>query len=110
MKERIEYIIKYVIKKVNKGYKIVMPYMSLIAVLLCIINFFFLLKLQFDIEDVHHSITNISTDYDNSDVINAIEDAESNIISSIEDAESNIISSVEDAESNLRSNLIIWGN
>lgn len=56
-------------------------------------------KIQSDIKDLQSSVENINTDYDNSDVINAIEDAESNIIGS-----------VEDAEGNIRRNLIIWGN
>ena len=81
------------------GFKALMPYMSLVAVILCLINLFYLAKIQSDINDLHYSVNNINTDYDNTDVINAIENAEGNIIGS-----------VEDAESNIRRNLIIWGN
>lgn len=85
--------------KISTGFKILMPYMSLIAVVLCLINLIYMAKIQSDIKDLQYSVENINTDYDNSDVINAIEDAEGNIIGS-----------VEDAESNIRRNLIIWGN
>ena len=85
--------------KISTGFKILMPYMSLIAVVLCLINLIYMVKIQSDIKDLHYSVQDIDTDYDNPDVINAIEDAESNIIGS-----------VEDAESNIRRNLIIWGN
>lgn len=85
--------------KISTGFKILMPYMSLIAVVLCLINLIYMVKIQSDIKDLQYSVENINTDYDNSDVINAIEDAEGNIIGS-----------VEDAESNIRRNLIIWGN
>ena len=86
-------------EKISTGFKVLMPYMSLIAVVLCLINLIYMAKIQSDIKDLQSSVENINTDYDNSDVINAIEDAESNIINS-----------VEDAEGNIRRNLIIWGN
>ena len=86
-------------EKISTGFKVLMPYMSLIAVVLCLINLIYMAKIQSDIKDLQSSVENINTDYDNSDVINAIEDAESNIIGS-----------VEDAEGNIRRNLIIWGN
>ena len=85
--------------KICTGFKVLMPYMSLLAVILCLANLIYMTKLQSDIKDLQYSVENINTDYDNSDVINAIEDAESNIIGS-----------VEDAEGNIRRNLIIWGN
>ena len=69
------------------------------AVVLCLINLIYMAKIQSDIKDLQYFVENINTDYDNSDIINAIEDAEGNIIGS-----------VEDAESNIRRNLIIWGN
>lgn len=56
-------------------------------------------EIQSDIKGLQYSVENINTDYDNSDVINAVEDAEGIIIGS-----------VEDAESNIRRNLVIWGN
>lgn len=85
--------------KISTGFKILMPYMSLIAVVLCLINLIYMAKIQSDIKDLQYSVENINTDYDNSDVINAIKDAEGNIMGS-----------VEDAESNIRRNLIIWSN
>ena len=96
--------------KISTGFKILMPYMSLIAVVLCLINLIYMAKIQSYINDLQYFVENINTDYDNSDVINAIEDAEGNIIGSVEDAEGNIIGSVEDAESNIKRYLIIWGN
>ena len=85
--------------KICTGFKVLMPYMSLLAVILCLANLIYMTKLQSDIKDLQYSVENINTDYDNSDVINAIEDAEGNIIGS-----------VEDAESKIRRDLIIWSN
>ena len=92
--------------KISAGFKFLMPYMSLIAVVLCIINLIYLVKIQSDISDLHYSVGRIDTSlgridtsYDNSDVINAVEDAERNIINS-----------VEDAENEIESHIIIWGN
>lgn len=72
-----------------------MPYMSLIAVVLCLLNLVYIARVESDITeirdeiyDVRRAVSNISMDYDNSDVIRAIEDAESNI----------------------RRNIIIWSN
>ena len=91
--------VKAIIQTGNSVIRMLMPYMSFLAVILCVINFIYMMKIESDIEDVHHSVNNISMDYDNSDVIRAVEDAESNIIGS-----------VEDAESNIKRNFIIWGN
>lgn len=102
--------IKSVGNKISRGFTILMPYMSLIAVVFCIITLIYLAKIQSDIKDLQYSIDNISTDYDNSDVINAIENAEGNIIGSVEEAEGNITSTVEEAERDIRRNLIIWSN
>lgn len=92
--------------KISAGFKFLMPYMSLIAVVLCLLNLAYIAKVETDISevreeiyDVRKAVNNISMDYDNSDVIRAIEDAEGNIIGS-----------VEDAERNIRRNIIIWGN
>ena len=92
--------------KISAGFKFLKPYMSLIAVVLCLLNLVYIAKVETDISevkdeiyDVRRAVSNISMDYDNSDVIRAIEDAEGNIIGS-----------VEDAESNIRRNIIIWGN
>lgn len=102
--------LKSIGNKISIGFKFLMPYMSLIAVVLCIINLIYLVKIQSDISDLQYSVGRIDTSYDNSDVINAVEDAERNIINSVECAEGDIIGSVEDAESNIKRNIIIWGN
>lgn len=98
--------VKLIIDSISKGFKGLMPYMSLIAVVLCIVNLCLLIKIQLDVRDVQdnvdnvdYTVRNISMDYDNSDVISAIEDAESNIIGS-----------VEDAESNIKNHVMIWSN
>lgn len=77
-------------EKISTGFKVLVPYMSLIAVVLCLINLIYMAKIQSDIKDLQSSVENVNIHYDDSDVINAIEDAESNIIDSVEDAEDNI--------------------
>ena len=98
--------IKPIGSKIGTCIKGLMPYMSLIAVVLCLLNLAFIAKIEADISEVrdeiysvHWAVNNISMDYDNSDVIRAIEDAEGSIIGS-----------VEDAENNISRNIIIWGN
>ena len=90
---------KHLKSTINASGKALMSYISLIAVVLCLINLIYLAELHSDIRDLQYSIEHINTEYDNSDVINAIGDAESNIIST-----------VEDAESNLQRNIIIWND
>jgi hypothetical protein len=102
--------IKPIGSKIGAGFKALMPYMSLIAVVLCLINIIYLAKIQSDISDLQYSIGHIDTSYDNSDVINAVEEAERNIINTVECAEGDIIGSVEDAESEIKSHIIIWGH
>ena len=102
--------IKPIGSKIGAGFKVLMPYMSLIAVVLCLINIIYLAKIQSDISDLQYSIGHIDTSYDNSDVINAVEEAERNIINTVECAEGDIIGSVEDAESEIKSHIIIWGH
>lgn len=105
--------IKPIGSKIGSGFKVLMPYMSLIAVILCSLNLIYIAKVDKDIArvetdiagvrdeiyEVSRAVNNISMDYDNSDVIRAIEDAEGNIISY-----------VEDAESNIRRNIILWSD
>ena len=102
--------IKPIGSKIGAGFKVLMPYMSLIAVVLCLINIIYLAKIQSNISDLQYSIGHIDTSYDNSDVINAVEEAERNIINTVECAEGDIIGSVEDAESEIKSHIIIWGH
>lgn len=87
------------VNNIGRAFKLLMPYMSLIAVVLCLVNLLYLSKIDSDLKDLDSSIQNINTDYDNSDVIDAIENAESNIEGSI-----------KDAQDNLRRNIILWGN
>ena len=79
--------IKTTESKIRAGVKVIMPYMSLIAVVLCLINLIYLAKIQSDIKA-----------------------AEENIINFVELAEINIIDSVEDVESNVSDDLFFWGN
>ena len=69
-------------------------------------NIVLISKAQSDIEytynrvdEVESAVQNISTDYDNSDVI-----------SNIRQAHNSIVRHIDDAEDNLRRNIIIWGN
>lgn len=91
--------VKKYLGKIGKGVSYLMPYMSLIAVILCTINLLYISRVQSEIDDLDYAIDHIDTNYDNSDVINAIEEAEGNVNSNI-----------EDAEDNLRRHIIIWGN
>lgn len=109
-KERL----KPIFSKVCTGFKFLMPYMSLIAVVLCLLNFLFLVKIQSDIEDIqyrmdniNHSVRNISTHYDNSDVIRAIEAAEKSINGSIDIYGISIEENIDEAEKNIRSEIMI---
>lgn len=82
------------VNNIGRAFKLLMPYMSLIAVVLCLVNLLYLSKIDSDLKDLDSSVQN-----NNSDVIDAIENAESNIEGSI-----------EDAQDNLRRNIILWGN
>ena len=97
---------KKALSKIGLGIKASTPYMSFLAVLLGLVNLYYLNKVQSDVEytynrvdDVESAVNNISTDYDNSDVIN-----------SIRQAHNSIVRKIDDAEDNLRRNIIIWGN
>lgn len=116
-KKGIKERVKPIVSKVCTGFKSLMPYMSLIAVVLCLMNFLFLMKIQSDIEDIqysmdniHHSVRNISTDYDNSDVIRAIEDAEETINGSIQIYGTSINGNIEETERNIRNEIMIWSH
>lgn len=99
LKGKIKECIVHCGNKVGKGIKYLMPYMSLIAVILCLVNLLYLSKIDSDLKDLDSSVQNIDTDYDNSDVIDAIENAESDIEGSI-----------EEAHDYLRRNIILWGD
>ena len=97
---------KKFLSKIDRVFKMALPYTALLAVILGIVNLIYLNKVQDDVEytysridDVESAVNNISTDYDNSDVIN-----------NIRQAHNSIIRKIDDAEDNLRRNIIIWGN
>lgn len=91
---------KNILSKISSFFKALMPYMSLIAVVIGILNICYVAKVQSDINEVQSQIRHIPTsDYDNSDVLERIEEAESNLQGSI-----------EEAEENLRRNIVLWGN
>lgn len=97
---------KKVFSRINEVIKVSLPYTALLAVILGVVNLVLINKAQSDIEDtysrvddVESAIQSINTDYDNSD-----------IISTIEDAQNNVIGHIDDAESNLKRQIMIWGN
>ena len=91
---------KNLLLKISNAFKALMPYMSLIAVVIGIVNICYIAKVQSDVKRIQNQIRSIPTsDYDNSDVLYRIEEAEPNIQGSIEKAESNI-----------KKNIIIWSN
>ena len=97
---------KKLLTKINKAFKAVLPYTALLAVLLGVVNLIYLKDIQDDVEytysridDVETAINNISTDYDNSDVINMIKRSHNSIVNEI-----------NEAERKLSSDIIIFGN
>lgn len=100
--------------KIGVGFALVMPYMSLIAVVLCLINLILLSNIQRsvsdiqrDLSDVEHYTRRIYYDYEGV-VENVVGNAESNIVDAIEDAESDIESSIDFAESSIETNIMLW--
>ncbi len=92
--------------KMDSFIKAIMPYTSVIAIIIGVMNLVYIKQAQDDIsyvqgqvDDVKDDVNNISTDYDNSDVI-----------STIQRAHSSIIGQIEDSEDNLKRQIIIWGN
>lgn len=91
---------KNILLKISNVFKALMPYMSLIAVVIGIVNICYIAKVQSDVKRVQSQIRNIPTsNYDNSDVLDRIEEAESNLQGSIEEAENNI-----------RRDITLWSN
>jgi hypothetical protein len=92
--------------KIHQIIKASLPYTALLALIIGVVNIVLISKAQSDIEytynrvdEVESAVQNISTDYDNSDVI-----------SNIRQAHNSIVRHIDDAEDNLRRNIIIWGN
>jgi hypothetical protein len=92
--------------KIHQIIKASLPYTALLALIIGVVNIVLISKAQSDIEytynrvdEVEYAVQNISTDYDNSDVI-----------SNIRQAHNSIVRHIDDAEDNLRRNIIIWGN
>ena len=97
---------KKVFSKIHQIIKASLPYTALLALIIGVVNIVLISKAQSDIEytynrvdEVESAVQNISTDYDNSDVI-----------SNIRQAHNSIVRHIDDAEDNLRRNIIIWGN
>ncbi len=97
---------KRILFKIHTTLKEIMPYMAIVAIFLGILNLIYIRETQNDIsyvesriDDVKDDINNISTDYDNSDVITTIKRAHNNIVNEIEESERHIVSQ-----------MIIWGN
>ena len=99
--------------KIHQIIKASLPYTALLALIIGVVNNVLISKAQSDIEytynrvddtynrvdEVVSAVQNISTDYDNSDVI-----------SNIRQAHNSIVRHIDDAEDNLRGAIIIWGN
>ena len=92
--------------KIHQIIKASLPYTALLALIIGVVNIVLISKAQSDIEytynrvdEVESAVQNISTDYDNSDVI-----------SNIRQAHNSIVRHIDDAEDKLRRNIIIWGN
>lgn len=92
--------------KIHQIIKASLPYTALLALIIGVVNIVLISKAQSDIQytynrvdEVESAVQNISTDYDNSDVI-----------SNIRQAHNSIVRHIDDAEDNLRRNIIIWGN
>lgn len=91
--------------KIHQIIKASLPYTALLALIIGVVNIVLISKAQSDIEytynrvdEVESAVQNISTDYDNSDVI-----------SNIRQAHNSIVRHIDDAEDNLRRNIILFG-
>lgn len=100
--------LRKIMTKTRLGYKAIIPHMSLIAVLLCVVNLIFLINIKKevhhindtvnsidgDVYDIKDKVNNISEDYDNSDVLNLIKDHHNKLIDKIESEASSIESTI----------------
>lgn len=100
--------LRKIITKTRLGYKAIIPHMSLIAVLLCVVNLIFLINIKKEVHktnntvdiiygevyDIEDKVNNISEDYDNSDVLNMIQNHHKKVIDKIESEASSIESTV----------------
>ena len=96
---------KKIFSKIHQIIKASLPYTALLALIIGVVNIVLISKAQSDIEytynrvdEVESAVQNISTDYDNSDVI-----------SNIRQAHNSIVRHIDDAEDNLRRNIILFG-
>lgn len=97
---------KKVLLKINSFLKSYTPILLLLTMILGIANLVFVNKLESEIDDVQSDVStvesevgNISNDIDNSEVLQAIDDAESNI-------EGNI----DAAARRIQGSIVIWSN
>lgn len=96
---------KKFLSKIDQVIKASLPYTALLALIIGVVNIVLISKAQSDIEytynrvdEVESAVQNISTDYDNSDVI-----------SNIRQAHNSIVRHIDDSEDNLRRNIILFG-
>lgn len=97
---------KNFLSKINTFLKSCVPVLLLLAVILGIVNLVYMNKVESDVETVQsevnsvkREVNNMSTDVDNSEVLNAIDDAESNIEGS-----------VDAAARKIQGSIMIWSN
>lgn len=92
---------KELISKIDRLVKVSLPYTALLAVILGIVNMVLICNAQSDIEytysrvdEVENAVNNITTDYDNSDVINLIKRSHNDIVDEINSAERKLASDI----------------
>ena len=96
---------KKFLSKIDQVIKASLPYTALLALIIGVVNIVLISNAESKIEEtcdrvdeVESAVQNISTDYDNSDVI-----------SNIRQAHNSIVRHIDDAEDNLRRNIILFG-
>lgn len=92
--------------KISIGFKVLMPYMSFIAVILCVINLIYLSEANSKMEEQSSMIRRNSNSI--SEVIEVIEGAEYRIENRIHATENNIISHIEEAKKDLSFDIFMW--
>lgn len=87
--------------KIDRFIKVSLPYTTLLAVILGVVNLVLIYKAKSDIEytyyrvnDIESSIQDINNDYDNSDVINHIKRSHDDIVDEINSAKRSLSSEI----------------
>lgn len=95
---------KNILSKINSFIKVIMPYTSIIAIIIGVMNIVFIKQAQDDIRQtqeeisnvrsqvnhIENAVNNISMDYDNSDVLNLINQSHKKIMERIDDVQSDL--------------------